>query len=116
MAALMDPYKQQDFDAYKNLTPFNHYFLSAYLGATFQFDVAALWPGDWHHIVFLVDWKNEYTALTGVEKGEIWKWQNSGNRANGWTYTTNFVLGYQMPIVLSLVGLNAEITGHYRVS
>ena len=116
MAQLINPTAEKGTDAYKDLTPFNHFYIDAYISGTFQFDVGALWTGDWHHIVFLADYKSEYIALTGMHTGDVWKWQGTGNKTNGWQYTASFVLGYQMPLVLSMVGLNVELAGHYSAS
>src|SRR5574344_1197057 len=103
-------------ETYKSLTPFNNYYLEAYASGTFQFDTAALWAGDWHHIVLLANYKTSCIRLTGVHDGDVWIWQGTGNRANGWQYNANFVVGYQMPLMLSMIGLNAELTGHYSAS
>ncbi|MBP3709039.1 MAG: hypothetical protein J6I73_01310 [Treponema sp.] len=113
MAKLVDTSASSGWDAYENLTPFKQFYIDTYVSGTFQFDVGALWPGDWHHIVMLATYKTGYIALTGMHDREVWKWQGGGNKTNGWQYEANFVLGYQMPIVLSMVGLNIELAGHY---
>lgn len=114
IARLVDPNKAEMTEAYESLSSFNNYYLDTYLGATFQFDVAALWPGDWHHIVSMANFTGHYTAMTGVPNGEIWAWQGSGNQANGWNYKAQFVLGYQMPLPLAMIALNTELSGHFN--
>lgn len=115
MSLLKDPMKEEMVDAYENLTPFKHFYVDAFIDGTFQFDVAALWPGDWHHIVTLANFTAHYITLTGVPNGAVWGWQGTANQANGWQYNAQFVLGYQMPrLPLSMVALNCELSGHFR--
>lgn len=98
---------------YENLTPFAHYFYDLWISGTFQFDTGALIKGDWSHVVMVASYKLFYEALTGIDDGTIWQWQESPRRANGLQYKFTGVLGYQMPLTLSMVGLMAEIYGHF---
>ena len=50
-----------------------------------------------------------YVGVTGVDDGKIWLWQLVGNNCNGWRYTANFVLGYQMPLPLSMIAVNTDV-------
>lgn len=68
---------------YESFDPFTSLFLDGWASAAFQFDAAALWPGDWHHIVMLANYKTEYSCLTGADNGDVWKWLGTGNKANG---------------------------------
>ena len=54
-----------------------------------------------------------YSGITGVDNGEVWMWQCSGNKTNGWQNYQSIVVAYQMPLVLSRVGVLTEIEGHY---
>lgn len=98
---------------YEDLTPFAHYYYDFWFASTFQFDTGALIEGDWTHVVFVASYQWIYSAMTGVDDGEIWKWQDSGLRANGWGYDVVGLLGYQMPLRLDMVALMAEFMGHY---
>jgi len=98
---------------YENLTPFAHYFYDLWASATFQFDTGALIEGDWSHVVMMASYKIFYEALTGVDDGTIWQWQESARRANGLQYGITGVLGYQMPLALNMVSLLLEIDGHF---
>lgn len=118
--ALLDPLAVYDgnvssFDSYNALTPFNHFYIDPYLKGTFQFDLAALPPlkSDWTHVVMQVSYKTGFISLTGVPNKTVWKWQGGGNKTNGWQYEANFVIGYQMPLPLSMVGLMFDLSGHY---
>lgn len=98
---------------YEALTPFAHYYYELWASATFQFDLGAVVPGDWSHVVMLASYQWIYKAITGVEDGEIWEWQVVPGDANGWQYYVTGVLGYKMPLVLSMVGFMGEFYGHY---
>jgi hypothetical protein len=81
----------------------------SWVGGTFQFDLAALVPGDWTHLVTLISPKIQYAWFSGVEKGEPWMWEaDKGENFNGWMFYGTYFLGYQTPLVLDLVGLLVE--------
>ena len=103
-------------NGYKSLTPFKNYFYEFRLSNLFQFDVGAIVPGDWTHVVMQASYDILYTGLTGVENGTPWIWQASGEKANGWNYYSQIILGYQMPLVLQTVGLQFELSGYYNES
>ena len=98
---------------YVSLNPFENYFYEFRLTNLFQFDLGAIIPGDWTHVVTQATYEIMYTGLTGVENGTPWIWQASGEKANGWNYYSQIILGYQMPLVLQTVGLQFEISGYY---
>lgn len=78
-------------------------------GGTFQFDLAALMPGDWHHVVMQVTQGLRYRANTAAAPGAPWYWENNaGESINGWTYQATYVLGYQMPIMINMIAVMAE--------
>jgi len=78
-------------------------------GGAFQFDYAALVPGDWNHILFRTYHGLEYRAFTAADAGVSWLYQaDEGENRNGWSYYGNAFFGYQMPLVLDLVGLLVE--------
>ena len=98
---------------YVSLNPFENYFYEFRFTNLFQFDLGAIIPGDWTHVVTQATYEILYTGLTGVENGTPWIWQASGEKANGWNYYSQIILGYQMPLVLQTVGLQFEISGYY---
>ena len=101
---------------YDDVTPFKNCFYEFDLGATFQFDAAALWPGDWHHIVFMSTYRFRYSGMTNQSDGHPWCWAADYHKVNGPNYYVNMILGYQMPLKLSLFGLQAEFDGYYSDS
>lgn len=80
-------------------------------GATFQFDLAAVVPGDWNHVVFQTYHGARYRAFTGADQDESWLWEaDAGENMNGWYYYGNYFLGYQMPLKVSMAGVLFEET------
>jgi hypothetical protein len=88
---------------------FNGLFLKAQMGAVLQADLAALVPGDWHHVVMRTYHEINYRGYTGASSGESWYFENDdGENCNGFNYYGNLLIGYQMPIFLNTVALLAE--------
>ena len=99
---------------YKDYTPFKTYFVKWYGQGTFQFDTGALVAGDWTHVQFMYTYQIYYEGLTSAKNGDIWMWQCSNNKVNGWCDYQNIVLAYQMPLVLSRVGVLTEFESFYK--
>ena len=101
--------------AYRDLTPFAHWYLYGWAKACLMFDLAALWEGDWHHVVATATYKTGYQNITGTD-ADVWLWQASKGLASGWIYEQEYFLGYQMPLKLSMIGVGATLSGHYQSS
>jgi len=83
--------------------------LESWIGGTFQFDLAALVPGDWTHVVTLVRPKLQYACFSGADKEEAWMWEvDNGENFNGFMFYGTYFLGYQIPLVLNTVGVLLE--------
>ncbi|MDR2028347.1 MAG: hypothetical protein LBP93_02275, partial [Treponema sp.] len=83
---------------------------SAQAGGTLQFDLAAVLPGDWHHVVFQSYHEIRYKGYTAAASGDSWYFENDdGENRNGFNYYGNFLLGYQMPLFLNTLALMAEV-------
>jgi len=81
----------------------------AQIGGAFQFDLAAIFPGDWNHIVARSYHEINYSGYTRAKAGESWYFENDfGENTNGFNYYGNFLLGYQMPLFLNMAALLAE--------
>jgi len=79
--------------------PFDGMVWSVKGGGLFQFDLAALIPGDWTHVVFQTAHQARYRALTSASGDESWLYESDeGENRNGWGYYGNYFLGYQMPL------------------
>jgi len=82
----------------------------AQIGGALQFDLAAIFPGDWNHVVARSYHEINYKGYTRAKAYESWYFENDdGENINGFNYYGNFLIGYQMPIFLNLVGLLAEM-------
>jgi hypothetical protein len=79
-------------------------------GGAFQFDLGAIFPGDWNHVLFRTYHEINYHGYTRAKANESWYFEDDdGENINGANYYGNFFLGYQMPIFLNLVGFLAEM-------
>ena len=80
--------------------------LKTWVGGTFQFDLAALVPGDWTHVVTVLSPKLQYAWFSGADRGQAWMFEaDIGENFNGWKLLGSYFLGYQMPLVLNTVGI-----------
>ena len=98
-------YKQQD--------AFGTYFYKFWACPTVMFDLAAVWPGDWHHVVAVASWELNYSALAGADDDdELFQWETTPGKKAGAGISQNYILGYQMPYKLNLVGLKFNVDGY----
>jgi hypothetical protein len=90
--------------------PFDGLHWNLHGGGALQFDLAALFPGDWHHIVFRSYHELNYRGYSRAAAGDSWVFANDdGENRNGFNWYGNFLLGYRMPIFLNTVGLLTEM-------
>jgi hypothetical protein len=83
---------------------------NAHTGATLQFDLAAIFPGDWHHVVAQVYNEITYLHYTNAQDGEPWYYENDdGINQNSFYYYFSALLGYQMPFFIDLAGVMFEV-------
>lgn len=99
---------------YANANSFSKMFYEFKFSNLFQFDLGAIIPGDWTHVVTQATYDIMYTGLTGMSKGNTWLYQGTGEKFIGWNYYSNIILGYQMPLVLQTVGVQFEFSGYYK--
>jgi len=79
------------------------------LGGAFQFDYAALVPGDWNHIVLKTYHGIKYKTFTGAVEDQAWLYlADGGENVNGFNYYGNLFLGYQMPLFIDTAGFLFE--------
>ena len=80
--------------------------LKSWLGGIFQFDLAALVPGDWTHVVTLLSPRLQYAWFSRAAKGQAWMFEaDIGENFNGWKLLGSWFLGYQMPLALDMAGV-----------
>ncbi len=83
-------------------------------GAAFQFDLGAVIPGDWTHVVFRSYHEYYYKAFTCASKNESWLWEaDDGENRNGTHYYMQNVLGYKMPFAMEFFGFMFEAERSY---
>jgi hypothetical protein len=91
--------------------PFEALVWKVYWGGVFQFDLAAVLPGDWNHVVVQTRQEVNYRGYTGVGPDVTWLYKaDDGENRNGFNYYASYVLGYQMPAspVLKMIGFMGE--------
>jgi len=78
-------------------------------GGVFQFDLAALFPGDWNHVVARSYHEINYRGYSRAKQGESWYYESDdGENCNGFNYYGNLLVGYQMPLFFNMAALLAE--------
>ncbi|OJF77466.1 MAG: hypothetical protein BKP49_00275 [Treponema sp. CETP13] len=101
-------------DEYTVFDSFTAYY-KVWAQGMFQFDLAALIPGDWTHIVTMDSYQVYYEDITADCNG-AWKYQGIGERFSVPAYYSSLVLGYQMPAVpvLNTIAVQTELTGYFN--
>jgi hypothetical protein len=83
---------------------------TGYLGATLQFDAAALWPGAWLHIVALAYNEISFLQDTKAHNSDVWYWMGSSRpNENSFAYYFSGLLGYRMPLLLNMAGMMFQV-------
>jgi hypothetical protein len=78
-------------------------------GGALQADLAALYPGDWHHVIARSYHEINYRGYTRAKSGESWYYEtDEGENCNGFNYYGNLLLGYRMPLFFNMAGLLVE--------
>jgi hypothetical protein len=84
---------------------------NVHAGNTLQFDFAAIFPGDWNHVVVQIYNEIQYYAYTKAKSDEFWYYQmDDGMNQDAFRYKFDAVLGYAMPIFVDLVGIQFSET------
>lgn len=90
------------------------YFYKTYAQGVFQFDLGAVIPGDWTHVLMMYTYQAYYQSMTKAPNGDIWMWQCGGKKVNGLVNYQNLVLAYGLPSdVVKRVGVMFELEGYY---
>jgi hypothetical protein len=81
-------------------------------GLALQFDLAALVPGDWNHVLLRAYNEGRYGRYSQARGEESWILENdNGENRNGWSWYGSYVIGYQMPFspVLDTIAFMMEM-------
>ena len=92
--------------------PFDGLIWQAWGAGILQFDLGAVFPGPWNHVVFQTRQEFRYSAYTRAGPNDYWIFEgDDGENRNGWKYRPSYTLGYMMPQspVLNFVGFMAEM-------
>ncbi len=84
------------------------FYYTGKLGAAFQFDTGAIFSGDWMSVVIRTYHELNYKAYSEAEKDVAWEFENGGALVNGFNYKGEYIVGYQMPLMVNLVGAQLE--------
>lgn len=94
--------KKEDFK-------FKEFFFSTKFGGIFQFDLGAVVKNDWAHVVVLAEHGVSYRGAANTTDSVSWTYRDdSGENRNSWKYKASYILGYQMPIPMDLIGVQLE--------
>ena len=103
-------------DKYDSVPVFSEMYYNFGAQATFMFDIAALFPGDWTHIITTNTYQINYIGTTADCGDDAWMFEGSGEHFNVLGWYANFLLGYQTPAlsVLNLAGVSLDMCGVYN--
>jgi hypothetical protein len=93
-------------------SPFEGLVWKAYGGGALQFDLAAVLPGDWNHLLFQIYQEVNYRANTAAAADQLWEYEAEGGLLrNGLNYYASYVIGYQLPVsrFLNVIGFMGEM-------
>jgi hypothetical protein len=92
-------------------SPFEGVFWGGRAGAALQFDLAAVIPGEWRHVVFRTYHELNVKGFSAASDSETWVFEHehTENR-NGLTYYGNVLVGYRMPLFFNFAALMAEFS------
>lgn len=85
-------------------------YLKGRVGAALQFDTGVLLEGPWKSILMRTYHELNYQYYTGATSSEWWEYENGGVKENAFNYKGEYVVGYNMPIIVNTVGLMLEHT------
>lgn len=78
-----------------------------------QFDFAAIFPGEWNHVIVYAAESREYREYTNASQNTAWEFENDGGTSlNGWKRNRTFLLGYNASTVIQTVGFLTNSEKH----
>ena len=80
-----------------------------WLSATFQFDMGAVIPGEWTHVLLSTTARFEYKYYSAAKTGQPWQYQaDEGENFNGLSYLGTYILAYRLPFKVDTAGILVE--------
>lgn len=84
-------------------------YLKGRVGAALQFDTGAIFENEWQSILVRTYHELNYQYYTGATNAEPWwNYELGGIRENAFSYKGEYVVGYNMPIMVNTVALMLE--------
>ncbi len=77
-------------------------------GLALQFDTGAVLSGDWSSVVVRTYHELNYRGYSNAEPAQAWEYETGGSEVNGFNYKGEYILAYQMPLQVNLVGVQLE--------
>jgi hypothetical protein len=88
--------------------PFSGVVSRFWMEPALQFDLAALAPGDWNHVVAYLAESREYKSYSAVDSNTAWEFENDGgSNLNGWKRNRTYLVGYRPPLRLNMIAFLA---------
>ena len=77
-----------------------------HIGTTLQFDFAAIFHGDWNHVVIQIYNEIRYFAYTKANNNELWYYiMDEGLNLNSFQHQFQSFFGYRMPVFVDFLGV-----------
>jgi hypothetical protein len=77
-------------------------------GIALQFDTGAILSGDWSSVLVRAYHELNYKGYSNAEAAQPWEYETGGAAVNGFNCKGEYILAYQMPLPLNLVGAQFE--------
>ena len=77
-------------------------------GIALQFDTGAILSGDWSSVLVRAYHELNYQGYSNAEAAQAWEYETGGAAVNGFNCKGEYILAYQMPLPLNLVGAQFE--------
>jgi hypothetical protein len=87
---------------------FNGAFYTGRAGLALQFDTGAILSGEWSSVLMRTYHELNYAGYSNANSSQWWEFETGGAMVNGFNYKGEYILAYQMPLVVNLVGAQVE--------
>jgi len=77
-------------------------------GVALQFDTGAVLSGDWSSVLVRTYHELNYQGYSNADPDQAWEYETGGAQVNGFNYKGEYILAYQMPLRVNLVGVQLE--------
>lgn len=83
-------------------------YLKGKIGGALQFDTAALYDNKWASIFARTYQELSLQSFSTAESGQLWNFEMAGYKIDGRFYHAEYVVGYNMPIMLNTIAVMLE--------